>query len=256
MSENNTKNNCVPPISLKRNEYGLICDGNINYVYNEDGTINWREMIDPEFIKPNREKTDEKDITKLKDTELIILLGGLKKLAKIRGYSKVEYETTVNNGIKGKLSFDRGRENPDLVLKQDRLISAICKITWVPNYETGMETVVFSSTADATVDNTNSFMTSYLMTAAENRSFARCIRNFLGINIVADEELGDINDKPSGPYATLVTLMDRKGLDLEKVKEILISKGMESASGFTNIEDIPKKHLMGLTGFISKIKDN
>jgi len=73
-----------PPTIVKRNEYGLLEDKNINYIFNEDGSVNWRKMIKPEFLVANRDRTDETDISKLEDNELIILLGGLKDLANIR----------------------------------------------------------------------------------------------------------------------------------------------------------------------------
>ena len=78
-----------PPVIVKRNQYGLLEDKNVEYVFNEDGSINWRKMIKSEFLVANRDRTDETDISKLEDHELIILLGGLKDLASIRGFTSV-----------------------------------------------------------------------------------------------------------------------------------------------------------------------
>ncbi len=70
-----------PPKITKRNEHGLI-DG-ANYVFQEDGTVDWRKMVNNNHIVPNRDNTSETDVTKLKDKDLIILLAGLKEVAQI-----------------------------------------------------------------------------------------------------------------------------------------------------------------------------
>ena len=46
----------VPPRLITRNKYGLIEDANINYIYNDDGTINWRKMVKTEYLDNNRQK--------------------------------------------------------------------------------------------------------------------------------------------------------------------------------------------------------
>ena len=48
----------------------------------------------------------------------------------------------------------------------------------------------FSAIGDASPNNTESFARFYLGPIAENRAFVRCVRNFLKINVVAQEELG------------------------------------------------------------------
>src|ERR1017187_4253624 len=53
---------CIPPKKFERNEYGLICDGSVSYVYNEDGTINWRKMIRPQFLVPNKQFFEKKGL--------------------------------------------------------------------------------------------------------------------------------------------------------------------------------------------------
>ena len=63
-----------PPTVFKRNQYGLLEDKAVEYQFNVDGTVNWRKMIKPEFLVANRDRTDETDISKLEDNELIILL--------------------------------------------------------------------------------------------------------------------------------------------------------------------------------------
>ena len=59
---------------IKRDANGLISGSTVNYAFNEDGLIDWRKMIKTEYLVPNRDRTTETDVTKLKDTELIILL--------------------------------------------------------------------------------------------------------------------------------------------------------------------------------------
>ena len=65
--ENKTSTLQVPPNIITRNKYGLLENANINYVYNEDGTINLRKMVKTEYLVPNRQKTQETDVSKLED---------------------------------------------------------------------------------------------------------------------------------------------------------------------------------------------
>ena len=87
------------PDIYKRNEHGLL--ENVDYTFNEDGSIDWRAMIKPEFLYPNkgwfdaRNKPTPKTSEGLDDKQLLIMLGGIKELAKLRGYSSIDFE--VNN---------------------------------------------------------------------------------------------------------------------------------------------------------------
>ena len=153
---------------IKRDENGLITGGSVDYVFNENGFIDWRKMIKTEYLVPNLQKTSETDVTKLKDTELIILLGGIKELAQVRGYTDVRYDVKA--------------PSPDYVV-------AVCSITFTPNYETEGKEVTFSAIGDAHPNNTAGFGQAFLAACAENRAFVRCVRNFLRVSIVANEEL-------------------------------------------------------------------
>ena len=73
---------------FSRDENGLL-DGT-DYIFYEDGTIDWRAMVKSHFLVPNRQKTSKTDVSSLEDSQLIILLGGIKDLAQIRGFSRVE----------------------------------------------------------------------------------------------------------------------------------------------------------------------
>jgi len=233
----------TPPKLVTRNQYGLIEDQTLNYVFNEDGTINWRKMVKTEHLVPNRQKTQETDVSKLQDKDLLILLGGIKELAQIRGYTSVEYK---------------------VVAASESYFATSCKITWLPNYETNGREVVFESLADATVNNTKSFARFFLAAIAENRAFVRCVRNFLKINIVSQEELGDakliddsssINENPTSPQSLLEKVMKEKGVNFDTLKKRLIKEKFENAENLNSITDISKVKIFELIDRLKKVKD-
>ena len=149
----------LPELGVTRNSGGLINDGSVDYHFTEDGMIDWRKMVKDCYLYPNPSKNlTETDISKLDDRDLCILLGGLKELAQIRGYTSVDYEVVA--------------PSPDCVI-------ATCKITWTPNYETENKEVTFSAIGDSSLNNTSGIGgVYYLASTAENRAFARCIRSF------------------------------------------------------------------------------
>jgi hypothetical protein len=219
--------NCIPPNLFARNEFGLICDGTTTYVYNPDGTINWRKMIKPEFLVPNKQVFERKGTTVpttvegLSDSEILILLGGIKELAATRGYSTVDYEVTS--------------PAPEYVV-------AVCSIDWIPNYETQNRSICFSGIGDASPRNTTGFGQIFLGPIAENRAFCRAVRNFLKINIVSQEEVGGAGEPPAEDTATtlLREIMQKFGITFEKLKGKLIDEGIENAANFTGVDDIPR----------------
>lgn len=167
------------PSDFKRNEYGLLT--NQDHKFNEDGSVNWRAMIKPEYLYPNRERLEKRgkeepeDVSDLQDDELLIMLGGIKELAKLRGFTDVHYE--IKN-------------------VESEYVTAKCRIKWLPNYETSDKEVVFEDCASAHNGNTDSFGLNYLETMACNRAFVRCVRNFLNIHIVGADEIS----KQKGNY--------------------------------------------------------
>jgi len=223
----------IPPKSFKRNKFGLIDDRNTNYIFNEDGSINWRKMVKQEYLVPNKQKTQETDVSKLEDRDLLILLGGIKELAQIRGYSKVEY---------------------NVVSASENYFSTSCKITWLPNYETNGREIVFESLTDATLNNTKSFARFFLAAIAENRAFVRCVRNFLKINIVGQEELGDAKlleegpkqENATSPHFLLEKIMKEKSISFEKLKDKLIKEKFDGAESLSSIKDISKNKIFEL----------
>jgi len=196
-----------------RDHFGLL--KSVEYVFNEDGSINWRAMIKPEFLYVNKEwfEMRRQEIPKstegLTDKQLLILLGGIKDVAKLRGYSSVSYS----------LSGDR------------EYVVASCRINWIPNYITNMEPVFFEDFANASVENTDRFCHKFLETIACNRAFVRCVRNFLNINIVGDDEI----DK-SGKSLSIDSSENTSDLSVLKpqgtLEKLATEKGMASFEAF------------------------
>ena len=166
------------PSKFSRDEDGLL--SNVDYEFNEDGSINWRAMVKEEHLFPNklwfhnRGKDTPRSIEGLADHQLLIKLGGIKELAKLRGFSDLSYK---------------------VVKCEEDHVAVICQMTFLPNYETFGEPITFQDMANATLNNTSSFATKFLETIACNRAFVRCVRNFLQVHIVGDDEI----DKSDGP---------------------------------------------------------
>tara|TARA_B100000287_G_scaffold435457_1_gene503868 strand:- start:553 stop:1266 length:714 start_codon:yes stop_codon:yes gene_type:complete len=230
---------------IKRDENGLITGGSVDYVFNEDGFIDWRKMIKTEYLVPNLQKTSETDVTKLKDTELIILLGGIKELAQVRGYTDVRYEIKT--------------PSPDYV-------AAVCSMTFIPNYETEGKEVTFSAIGDAHPNNTTGFGQAFLAACAENRAFVRCVRNFLRISIVANEELKKMVFAPQpsasssakeeglpSPVTLLKQVMKEKKVSFESIKRKLETEDFPKASEMNGVENIPKAKIFELIERLKKV---
>lgn len=237
----------APPKTLTRNKHGLL-DG-IEYIFNDDGLIDWRKMVNPKNLVPNRQYTNETDISKLKDNQLLILLAGIKELAQIRGYTKVEYDTVSPSA--------------DYVV-------ATCKITWTPNYETENNEVVFSAIGDASPNNTVGFGQLFLAACAENRAFVRCVRNFLKIHIVGQEEIvsnsagvrqaSNVSQSPNSsdnakpdPKFLLTQTMKEKGLSFEDIKKKLLAEKYEGAEDMESANDVPNVKIFELIQRMKKL---
>ena len=232
---------------------GLL--SNKEYEFTEDGLVNWRKMINPKYLVPNLSKfpsgTENKNLNvqDLEDSQLLILLGGIKELANIRGYSKVEYKV-----------FNCTQNH----------VAVSCKISWLPNFETSFREVEFESLADAHLDNTKSFAKDFLMAIAENRAFVRSVRNFLRINILGSDELGDSKNQTvthtesgveptisaSHPANALKEAMLKANITFEKVKETLIKEGISEADSWNSISEIPHKTIFSLIQRIKKKINN
>lgn len=227
-----------------RGEDGLINNGLTTYVFNEDGSVNWRKMVKQDYLVSNRQRTRETDVTKLEDRDLLILLGGIKELAQIRGYTDVTYEVSS--------------PSPEYVV-------AVCKIKWIPNFETEGASITFSAIGDASPMNTNSFAKMFLGPIAENRAFVRCVRSFLKINIVSQEEIGGAKvteeapsvqpqDNVADPRARLEKLMTEKSISFDVVKKKLAEEKVEGADSFESISDVPRLQIFELIERLQKYK--
>lgn len=172
----------------ERNSLGLLKA--VNYVFNEDGSVNWREMIKPEFLYPNRDWFDARkfempsSIEGLDDKKLLIMLGGIKELAKLRGFYSVEY---------------------DVCNVREDYVTAKCTIQWMDNYESNGELVTYQDVANATASNTDDFCLKFLETIACNRAFVRCVRNYLNIHIVGADEIDKSKNRVKEPMDTVVS---------------------------------------------------
>ena len=226
--------NSMGPATFERDGHGLL--KNIEYVFNEDGSVNWRAMVGHEHLFPNKNWFQQRnqDLPSsgddLRDEQLLIKLSGIKELARLRGFSDVYYEVV-------KCELDH--------------VAVICHMRFIPNYETGGETISFQDIANATLDNTYDFGQNFLETIACNRSFVRCVRNFLNIHIVGSDEMGPSSPKKSAarqPGVSPQAMLDShfEG-DFEEFKSTLRDfwqKGVyknESIKSWGNFSDIPVK---------------
>ncbi len=231
------------------NERGLL--KNVEYVYNEDDSINWLKMIPKEYFVINKQATNETDIEKVEDKNKLILLAGFKHLAFLRGY--VDEDTTF-------------------ISTSPEYVSAKTKIVWAGNFETKGREVGRSGAADAHSGNVsgkkagNGFVaTNFLMTIAENRSFVRAVKNFLRISVLGQDELG-MNDEvtqtspqaepTSAAYKILQKVLDENNISFENFKNGMtkhVADGRIKSLDvqiWDTINDIPSDRLFELTKFI------
>ncbi len=186
---NHPSNYTDGPFKLQRDEFGLL--KNVNYAFSQDGFVNWRAMIDPKFLYPNKDWFEARgeavpeSIENLEDAQLLIQLGGIKELARLRGFNSVSFSLSHPN---------------------DKCVSAQCTINWIANYE-NPNGCIFESTANATTENTNGFGAKFLEAIAENRAFVRAVRNFLNIHIVGADEMDKSKNKVAEIEETAQTVV-------------------------------------------------
>lgn len=200
---------------MTRNSDGLI-EG-LEYKKDRLGFIIWRDMISPEYLYPNREYFERKNLPVpdstegLPDNQCLVKIGGLIELMRLRGYSSLDQQI---------VNVDHG------------YVTAKCTIHWEPNFETNNLPVSFSWTANSNRDNCGDFMAHYQETQAQNRALSLCIRKFLNVNIVSDEELskGQTNLIPEKekPQATLPNLNN-------KLRKKLLESGYKSSEALVGL---------------------
>ena len=172
------------PNLYQRDEHGLLKV--VVYHFNEDGSVDWRSMIKPEFLYPNKGWFDIRNqpvptsTEGLKDNQLLIMLGGIKDLARLRGFNSVRFSTE----------------------REEDYVTAKCTIQWNGNYETNGSLITYEDIANATGENTDDFCYKFLETIACNRAFVRCVRNFLNINIVGADEIDKSGNRSSSREST------------------------------------------------------
>ena len=241
-----TTDNSSGPSLFSRDENGLL--KNIQYIFNEDGSVNWRAMIKDEHLFPNRGWFEGrgKDVPPnaqgLGDHQLLIKLGGIKELARLRGFNHVSYYAE--------------KCEPDHV-------AVNCTVSFIGNYETGGDSISFQDMANATLENTSSFATKFLETIACNRAFVRCVRNFLNIHIVGDDEI-DKSGKPPALSKNPSPLSPRGLLEKQfgtfdefknKLRDLYTSGkyqyDVESIKEWESFSDIPPKEVRVIIGLLN-----
>jgi hypothetical protein len=210
----------IPPLAFhekyKRNEHGLI--ESQSYIFNDDASVNWRKMIKDEFLYPNkgwfdiRKKEVPSSIEGLKDNQLLIMLGGIKEIAKLRGFHSVSYDVNHVN---------------------ENYVVAKCRISWIYNYEhTADFHVCYEDVANATLANTDDFCAKFLETIACNRAFVRCVRNFLNIHIVGADEI----DKSKNSFGPSVESSGHDSSIIPVTPTGILEKTLREKHGVTDFE--------------------
>ena len=238
-------NNLEGPEKFKRDDNGLL--QNIQYVFNEDGSVNWRAMIKDEHLFPNRGWFEGrgKDVPSnaegLGDHQLLIKLGGIKELARLRGFNHVAYYAE-------KCELDH--------------VAVNCTVSFIGNYETAGESISFQDMANATLENTSSFATKFLETIACNRAFVRCVRNFLNVHIVGDDEIDksgkppslNPNPSPLSPHGVLQKHFESFDQFKDKLRELytsgLYKNDVEAIKEWSSFSDIPPKEVRVIISLI------
>ena len=176
----------------------------------------WRDIIDKKYLYVNRQYFIDRNqdvprmSKKLKDEEILIKLGGIRQLLNHVGYSSVKFEI-----------HDAQKDH----------VAATCVITFLPE---GKE-VTYSGVASVHEGNADFFSQSYAAAVCSNRAFVRCVRNFLNINVVCDEELNPEEREeghtqsslPVNPRAILAKTLDKNNLTLKDFKDKYLSKHMK-----------------------------
>lgn len=189
-------------------KFGLL--DKIDYVFDEFGFTDWRAIIPESFLFINAKKfTDNnKEVPKtmdgLDDSEIIIKLGGIKWLARVRGYDSVAFEVISSN--------------------QDNVVVK-CRIDWIANFE-NPHGAFYEEIASCNTKNADNFNIKFAESIAANRAFVRCVRNFLNVNIVGEEEIvsepvkqdSQASDKMAvDPQSIFIKKCHEKGMNLQQI---------------------------------------
>jgi hypothetical protein len=141
----------------------------------------------------------------------------------------------------------------------DTCVIAVCDMIWRPNFETENKSVSYSSVGDATYANSTGFGKMYLGPIAQNRSFVRCVRNFLHINILGQDELTPKmpeSESDGKPKNLLEETMKEYNITFQTIKNTLIKEKFENAEKFEKVTDIPSYKQLDLLGRIKEKHKN
>ena len=240
----------IPPNSFERNAFGLY--KHLNYIFTEDGYVDYYKMLKPEHIVLNRRKKeaiekkykktfDEIDIEKdkVEDEDLVILLAGIRFLAALRGFISVDYD------------FESNEEGA----------YTKCIMTFLGNYETNHRVVCFSALAERHRANLVGIFQNFPLSLSENGAFVRCVRSFLRIPIMAQDEIIGVKEdeeveseeelSPVSPHAALDSYLKAKACPYKKLHQKLIKKVNDKneplfpdAEKWVKITDIPKETVL------------
>lgn len=240
MSEPTT--NTPTPDQWKRDDNGLLPF--VEYKYNGDGSINWRAMIKPEYLVVNKQAFERRNakvpesIEGVEDKDLVILLAGIKDLARQRGYLNVTHTPITST---------------------PNYYSVRTTIRWMPNFETNGETITFDSLADASSNNTQGFTKLYLAAIAENRGFVRAVRNFLGVHIAGQDEIGPTveDESPTQSKGEAAKFLDgilsRNNISFEKFKNRMIKEEVKGADSWESVKDVPSEQVYEVAELVSRL---
>lgn len=219
--------------------------------------IDWKSLIPSKFLYINndpkkREKLEKKYgksydqldpvNDKIDDTDLVIMLGGLKHLLKLRKYKSVKYSIKESN--------------PEYA-------SVNCSILFIGNDETSGQDIEYSDNACAHLNNTNSFVKHYLVEIATNRALCRTIRSFLNLNIISKEELSEnsslVEENNNSSNNNLQVDLLQKELDKvhctwEQFKNKLIKDKVEGAENMKSLNDLSKDLIFSYLERLKKAK--
>lgn len=270
-------------LESQQQKYPTLRDNNgyiigLDYKYTDEGTIDWRAMIPSKYLylnndPKNRARLEKKygkpyaeiDIIKdnVADTDLIITLAGLRALLRIHGFKE------INEVIKESNQY---------------YASVTCNVLFSANRDNEFRDTYWSSSASATLENTTSFYQKYLVEAASNRAFARCLRSYLNIAIVSREEMGSTEENPDNITSEIksvatdpLSILKNKVSDLnwsfadfhQKIidannKNIELNeegkpgrkrKVIENVETWKSYDDIPKDLLFSLTDRVNKYSE-
>lgn len=243
---------------IKRDDLGLI-EG-IEYKFTNEGMVDWRRMIPSQFLYVNNDLKKKVKIEKkygkpydqidpikdnVEETDLVQLLGATKFLLRLRGF--IEVNSTIKES-------------------SEQYASVNCSIKFTPNFESEGQVQTYSENACAHQNNTNSFTRWYLVEMATNRALCRCVRNYLGINIVSKEELGaSMEDTNFSPTANSFAGTDRQDtllLDIMEKKKVLfdphivdkLKKENKYKIEYKSVSDLPADIKFDLINRLKQLK--